>query len=68
MMLSYVSGFQHLQKQTLFYSSGSWLGRAGDLRTMKWNFHFRGYSFLVLLVKQIDNMMEHQLYLQLYLP
>ncbi len=29
------------------YQSGSWLGRAGDLRTMKWNFHFRVYSFLM---------------------
>ncbi len=30
------------------YQSGSWLGRAGDLRTLKWNFHFRAYGFLVL--------------------
>ncbi len=29
------------------YQSGSWLGWAGDLRTMKWNFHFRAYSFFM---------------------
>ncbi len=30
------------------YQSGSWLDRAGDLRTIKWNFHFRVHSFLML--------------------